>query len=99
MNAANEPSDVRALRGEAARGAPDDLVRVIGLRKVYPSRNGMPPKLAVKDLHLAVRRGECFGFLGWATAALLRRHARPCATRTLTHARATDPTVRARAHR
>ncbi|XP_074285014.1 ABC transporter A family member 7-like [Silene latifolia] len=34
------------------------------LRKIYPGRDGNPPKLAVKGLSLAVSRGECFGMLG-----------------------------------
>uniref|UniRef100_A0A803N332 ABC transporter domain-containing protein n=1 Tax=Chenopodium quinoa TaxID=63459 RepID=A0A803N332_CHEQI len=34
------------------------------LRKIYPGRDGNPPKLAVKGLSLAVPRGECFGMLG-----------------------------------
>ena len=31
------------------------------LRKVYPSS---PPKVAVKDISLAIPRGQCFGLLG-----------------------------------
>ncbi|KAF8052341.1 hypothetical protein N665_1570s0002 [Sinapis alba] len=34
------------------------------LRKVYPGRDGNPPKLAVRGLSLAVPSGECFGMLG-----------------------------------
>lgn len=34
------------------------------LKKVYPGRDGNPPKFAVKGLSLAVPRGECFGMLG-----------------------------------
>jgi hypothetical protein len=34
------------------------------LRKVYPGRDGEPPKAAVADLSLAISRGECFGLLG-----------------------------------
>uniref|UniRef100_A0A803N329 ABC transporter domain-containing protein n=1 Tax=Chenopodium quinoa TaxID=63459 RepID=A0A803N329_CHEQI len=34
------------------------------LRKIYSGRDGNPPKLAVKGMSLAVRRGECFGMLG-----------------------------------
>lgn len=34
------------------------------LRKIYPGKDGNPPKLAVKGLSLAVPRGECFGMLG-----------------------------------
>nr|XP_048329625.1 ABC transporter A family member 7-like isoform X1 [Ziziphus jujuba var. spinosa] len=34
------------------------------LKKVYPGRDGNPPKFAVKGLSLALPRGECFGMLG-----------------------------------
>ncbi|RZC89889.1 hypothetical protein C5167_028956 [Papaver somniferum] len=34
------------------------------LKKVYPSRDGNPEKLAVRGLSLALERGECFGMLG-----------------------------------
>ncbi|KAL1210262.1 ABC transporter A family member 6 [Cardamine amara subsp. amara] len=34
------------------------------LKKVYPGRDGNPPKLAVRGLSLAVNSGECFGILG-----------------------------------
>lgn len=34
------------------------------LQKIYPGRDGNPPKLAVKGLSLAVPCGECFGMLG-----------------------------------
>ena len=34
------------------------------LKKVYPGRDGNPPKLAVRGLSLAVPSGECFGMLG-----------------------------------
>ncbi|XP_020879673.1 ABC transporter A family member 4 isoform X1 [Arabidopsis lyrata subsp. lyrata] len=34
------------------------------LNKVYPGRDGNPPKMAVQGLSLAVPSGECFGMLG-----------------------------------
>ncbi|KAH7366061.1 hypothetical protein KP509_18G061500 [Ceratopteris richardii] len=34
------------------------------IRKVYPGRDGNPPKHAVKGLSLAIPRGQCFGMLG-----------------------------------
>ncbi|ESQ45796.1 hypothetical protein EUTSA_v10010112mg [Eutrema salsugineum] len=34
------------------------------LKKVYPGRDGNPPKMAVQGLSLAVPSGECFGMLG-----------------------------------
>ncbi|KAL6900777.1 hypothetical protein ACP4OV_005453 [Aristida adscensionis] len=34
------------------------------LKKVYPGKNGNPDKIAIKELSLALRKGECFGMLG-----------------------------------
>lgn len=34
------------------------------LKRVYPARDGNPPKYAVKGFSLAVAKGECFGILG-----------------------------------
>lgn len=34
------------------------------MKKVYPGRDGNPPKMAVQGLSLAVPSGECFGMLG-----------------------------------
>lgn len=34
------------------------------LKKVYPGRDGNPPKMAVRGLSLAVASKECFGMLG-----------------------------------
>jgi ABC-type multidrug transport system ATPase subunit len=34
------------------------------MRKVYPGRGGRGPKLAVKDVTLAVEKGIVFGLLG-----------------------------------
>ena len=34
------------------------------MKKVYPGRDGNPPKMAVRGLSLAVPSGECFGMLG-----------------------------------
>lgn len=34
------------------------------LKKVYPGRDGNPPKMAVRGLYLDVTCGECFGMLG-----------------------------------
>jgi len=34
------------------------------LKKFYPGRDGNPGKIAVRELFLAVPRGECFGMLG-----------------------------------
>uniref|UniRef100_A0A7I4ACZ0 ABC transporter domain-containing protein n=1 Tax=Physcomitrium patens TaxID=3218 RepID=A0A7I4ACZ0_PHYPA len=34
------------------------------LKRVYPARDGNPPKYAVRGFSLAVPKGECFGILG-----------------------------------
>ncbi|KAK1608101.1 hypothetical protein QYE76_031774 [Lolium multiflorum] len=34
------------------------------LKKVYRGKNGNPDKLAVRELSLALRKGQCFGMLG-----------------------------------
>ncbi|KIZ06631.1 hypothetical protein MNEG_1315 [Monoraphidium neglectum] len=34
------------------------------LKKIYPGQDGQPPKLAVRQLNLAIEKGECFGLLG-----------------------------------
>ncbi|CAA7031236.1 unnamed protein product [Microthlaspi erraticum] len=34
------------------------------LMKVYPGKDGNPPKMAIRGLSLAVSSGECFGMLG-----------------------------------
>ncbi|KAL6644337.1 hypothetical protein ACP70R_015945 [Stipagrostis hirtigluma subsp. patula] len=34
------------------------------LKKVYPGKNGNPDKIAVRELSLALQKGECFGMLG-----------------------------------
>ncbi|CAM9216529.1 unnamed protein product, partial [Ectocarpus fasciculatus] len=55
--------DVRAEMNRVATGAADnDVVKVSGLRKVYPVSNGA--KVAVKSTSLGIPRGECFGLLG-----------------------------------
>ncbi|GAQ79509.1 ABC transporter A family [Klebsormidium nitens] len=62
---ADEDADVAAERarveGPAGRGS---LVRLSGLRKVYPSPGGGPSKVAVQSLSFGIGPGECFGFLG-----------------------------------
>jgi len=44
----------------------DEISPVVGsaLRKVYPSRGGRPPKVALNNLDLHVPRGQVLGFLG-----------------------------------
>jgi ABC-type multidrug transport system ATPase subunit len=41
-----------------------NMVKVAGLHKVFESRGGNPPKLAVKSVSLGVYQNECFGLLG-----------------------------------
>ncbi|KEH31924.1 ABC transporter A family protein [Medicago truncatula] len=42
----------------------DHAIVCDGLKKFYRGRDGNPGKLAVRELFLAVPRGECFGMLG-----------------------------------
>lgn len=55
-----EDSDVTAERDRLLNGAAQgEMVEVRGIRKVFGDG-----KVAVRDLYLGVREGECFGFLG-----------------------------------
>lgn len=42
----------------------DHAIICDNLKKVYPGKDGNPPKFAVRGLSLALPRGECFGMLG-----------------------------------
>ncbi|CAI8610029.1 unnamed protein product [Vicia faba] len=42
----------------------DHAIVCDNLKKIYPGRDGNPAKFAVRELSLAVPRGECFGMLG-----------------------------------
>lgn len=63
LTAADEDPDVAAERSRV-QGGVDDVVQVKGLTKLYASRMGQPPKLAVRNLWFGVPKGEVFGFLG-----------------------------------
>uniref|UniRef100_A0A0G4HPX1 ABC transporter domain-containing protein n=1 Tax=Chromera velia CCMP2878 TaxID=1169474 RepID=A0A0G4HPX1_9ALVE len=56
-------SDVLAeeKRLKASAGDGSDLVQVLGLKKVYPTK---PPKVAVKGVWFGIPEGQCFGYLG-----------------------------------
>ncbi|CAM9274465.1 unnamed protein product, partial [Hapterophycus canaliculatus] len=55
--------DVRAeMTRVASGGANEDVVKIVGLRKVYPVSSGA--KVAVKNTSLGIPCGECFGLLG-----------------------------------
>ncbi|KAL8140462.1 hypothetical protein V2J09_006483 [Rumex salicifolius] len=45
-------------------GSVSEAIITDDLAKVYPARDGNPPKAAVKGVSLALPRGECFGMLG-----------------------------------
>jgi len=60
-----EDEDLVQERQRVASGEADgDIVRVQGLRKVYPGRGNVGKKVAVRDLTFGVPEGEVFGFLG-----------------------------------
>lgn len=48
----------------AANPSKDYPIVCDNLKRVYPARDGNPPKYAVRGFSLAVPRGECFGILG-----------------------------------
>ncbi|KAG7613831.1 P-loop containing nucleoside triphosphate hydrolase [Arabidopsis suecica] len=56
-----ERESVQKLRNEGSTG---HAILCGNLKKVYPGRDGNPPKMAVRGLYLSVSSGECFGMLG-----------------------------------
>ncbi|KAL0019993.1 hypothetical protein WJX79_010913 [Trebouxia sp. C0005] len=61
-----ESADVQAERDRvsAMTNFDNECIVMRDLRKVYPSQDGNPEKQAVRNLTMAVERGECFGLLG-----------------------------------
>jgi hypothetical protein len=61
-----EDADVKAerLRVDAKDYAPDSPLIVNHLRKIYPARSGLGPKIAVRDITLAAEKGVVLGLLG-----------------------------------
>lgn len=61
-----EDDDVKAERARVlSNGHPSSSPLIMkGMRKVYASRRGLGPKLAVRDVSLAVEQGLIFGLLG-----------------------------------
>jgi len=61
-----EDEDVKAERQrvDAHEYEKDCPLVMSHMRKVYPSRSGLGPKLAVRDITLAVEEGVVFGLLG-----------------------------------
>ena len=61
----SEPDDVRSCREVALATSPSDAAIVAhGLSKTYPGMDGAPPKVACRELSVAIPAGECFGLLG-----------------------------------
>lgn len=52
------------LMTASAPAFPADAIRIRGLSKTYASRNGQPPKQALKGVDLTIPRGSFFGLLG-----------------------------------
>ncbi len=42
----------------------ENCVQVLNLKKVYPSIDGNPPKIAVKGVSFGVKERSCMGILG-----------------------------------
>ncbi|ESQ29594.1 hypothetical protein EUTSA_v10023276mg [Eutrema salsugineum] len=61
LDVTQEREKVEKLRNEGSSG---HAIVCDNLKKVYPGRDGNPPKLAVRGLYLDVPSGECFGMLG-----------------------------------
>lgn len=60
-----EDQDIVAERERLHAPGCTDLMKVKGLRKVYPGRIGVSaPKVAVRNLWFGIPEGQCFGFLG-----------------------------------
>ena len=62
-----DAADVVACRQAAYAVTPGDRRAAIlarGLSKTYPGQDGAPPKVACRELSLAIPAGECFGLLG-----------------------------------
>jgi ABC-type multidrug transport system ATPase subunit len=61
----DEPPDVRSCR-EIALATPPQAAAIVahGLSKTYPGMDGAPPKVACRELSVAIPAGECFGLLG-----------------------------------
>jgi ABC-type uncharacterized transport system ATPase subunit len=61
-----EDDDVKAERAriDAKEYAEDSPLIINHLRKVYPPRSGLGPKIAVRDITLAVEKGVILGLLG-----------------------------------
>ncbi|CAH2052933.1 unnamed protein product [Thlaspi arvense] len=61
LDVTQEKEKVQQLRNEGSKG---HAIVCDNLKKVYPGRDGNPPKMAVRGLYLSVPPGECFGMLG-----------------------------------
>ncbi|KAH0934891.1 hypothetical protein HID58_012008 [Brassica napus] len=61
IDVSQEREKVQQLRNEGSAG---HTILCDNLKKVYPGRDGNPPKMAVRGLYLDVPSGECFGMLG-----------------------------------
>eukprot|EP01122_Echinamoeba_exundans_P012286 TRINITY_DN5094_c0_g1_i1.p1 TRINITY_DN5094_c0_g1~~TRINITY_DN5094_c0_g1_i1.p1 ORF type:complete len:939 (+),score=203.70 TRINITY_DN5094_c0_g1_i1:58-2817(+) len=62
-----DPDDVVAERKRTLAVAGTEkapAITIVGLNKVFPARDGMPPKVAVRALTMGISYGECLGFLG-----------------------------------
>ncbi|KAL2935160.1 ABC transporter A family member 12 [Bienertia sinuspersici] len=61
---AQEREIVERLVLEGLEAAAIEAIVCDNIQKVYPARDGNPPKIAVKGMYLALPRVGCFGMLG-----------------------------------
>jgi hypothetical protein len=57
-------ADVLRERERAYGTTPSEAMPIVtrDLKKVFPAFNGVPPKVAVQNMSIAVSKGECFGW-------------------------------------
>lgn len=60
----DEAPDVAEERRRVESADNSDAIKIVGLTKTYAGHSGMGPKVAVSNLSLGIRQGECVGFLG-----------------------------------
>ena len=57
-------AEARRIDESTPGSVPDELIRLVRLRKVYKGGYRQPPKVALKSMSFGINVGECFGYLG-----------------------------------